>query len=100
MQILRKLVKHGLLESTCGVAGGYFLARSPQQISLRDIVEAFENPLEVLLPALETVSAGTRSRILQSLDAASKAAGAELQKLSVADLLRADGVEYLAPATR
>lgn len=45
LQILRNLVAHGLLRSTRGVIGGYALARSPEDISLLDIIEAVEGPV-------------------------------------------------------
>jgi len=100
LQILRKLVKVGLLESTCGVAGGYFLSRSPQQISLRDIITAFDNPLETLLPVEGGVSGPIHSRIVQVLEAASGAASAELQKVSIAELVRVDGERVWSAITR
>lgn len=93
LQILRKLVKRGLLQSTCGVAGGYYLSRSPQQISLRDIVEAFDSSLDITLPALDCMSPTVRTRVVQTLQAVSQAARAELQKLTVAELLRIDACD-------
>jgi Rrf2 family protein len=45
LQILRNLVSHGLLRSTRGVIGGYTLARTPEEISLLDIIEAVEGPV-------------------------------------------------------
>jgi Rrf2 family protein len=50
LQVLRTLVTRGLLHSTRGVDGGYYLARPAREISLREIVAAFDNPLEPLLP--------------------------------------------------
>jgi len=46
LQILRHLVTHGILHSTRGVDGGYTLVRSPDKISLLDILEAIEGPLD------------------------------------------------------
>jgi Rrf2 family protein len=71
LQILRNLVAHGLLRSTRGVIGGYALARSPEEISLLDIIEAVEGPVvfelaepssdhTCLKQALETVTANIR----------------------------------------
>jgi Rrf2 family protein len=55
LQILRNLVSSGLLVSTRGVIGGYTLARSPDQISLLDVIEAVEGPvsLEIVEPTFE-----------------------------------------------
>lgn len=71
LQILRNLVAHGVLRSTRGVIGGYALARSPEDISLLDIIEAVEGPVtfEVAQPhrghdciqqALEAVTVNIR----------------------------------------
>ena len=46
LQILRNLVTHGILRSTRGVDGGYTLTRSPEDISLLDVIEAIGGPLD------------------------------------------------------
>ena len=46
LQILRVLVTHGILKSTRGVEGGYSLSRPPEDISLLDVIEAIDGPLE------------------------------------------------------
>jgi Rrf2 family protein len=91
LQILRSLVTHGLLQSTRGVDGGYCLARPPEQISLRDIVESFDNPLNPSVPDINGFSPEVRKRVMAALGLASTAAHHELEKLSMADLLRASG---------
>jgi Rrf2 family protein len=40
--LLKEFARHGLLESTRGLKGGYRLARAPQAISLADILEVVE----------------------------------------------------------
>lgn len=45
-QIFRRLRLAGLLSSKRGPGGGYQLARLPREISLRDVVEAVEGPLD------------------------------------------------------
>jgi hypothetical protein len=50
LQIMRNLVEHGLLESIRRAESGYLLAKSPAEITLCDIVTAFDNPLEPRLP--------------------------------------------------
>ena len=87
LQILRSLVTRGLLCSTRGVDGGYCLARPADQISLRDIVEAFDNPLSPAIPALDALAPEVRKRILSSINGASAAARSELAKLTMADLM-------------
>lgn len=88
LQILRRLVTQGILRSTRGADGGYFLARTPEQITLRDILEAFEKPYDAEVPALSGLSLAARSRVSKTLQDMTQAASAELAKLSVADLLR------------
>jgi Rrf2 family transcriptional regulator, cysteine metabolism repressor len=90
LQILRSLVTHGLLHSTRGVDGGYYLARAPEQITLRDIVEAFDNPLSPSMPSLDGLSPGAERQIMTTLHHASAAAHQELARLTMADLLRAE----------
>jgi Rrf2 family protein len=90
VQILRCLVNHGVLRSTCGVAGGYSLSRPAEEITLRDIVESFENPLQIQLPALDCMPDEVRARVLDCLNATVHAARVELQKETVADLVAAN----------
>jgi Rrf2 family protein len=44
-QILADLVTRGLLDARAGPAGGYALARHPDQITLLDVVAASEGPV-------------------------------------------------------
>jgi Rrf2 family protein len=90
LQILRSLVRHGLLQSTRGVDGGYFLSRAAQQITLLDIVEAFDNPLDPAVPELNGMTPPVRSCILQTLVESAHASRLELQKLTVAQLLQTE----------
>ncbi len=46
--ILKVLATHGLLISSRGPSGGYRLARPPQDISLAEIVEVIEGPVQLL----------------------------------------------------
>ena len=91
LHVLRTLVKKGILQSTRGVNGGYFLARPPEQITLHDLVKAFENPLAPDLPSLEGQTQEVREQVLKTLQLVSKAAGRELQKLNVAELVDCNG---------
>jgi Rrf2 family protein len=44
-QIFQRLRRAGLVHSKRGPGGGYTLARPPEEISLKEIVEALEGPL-------------------------------------------------------
>ena len=47
-KVLKKLCQHGLILSQRGASGGYKLAKSPDDISIANIVEALEGPLAVV----------------------------------------------------
>lgn len=47
MNVLKRLHRAGLIESTRGVRGGYGLARDPRQVKLTEVIEAIEGPVRV-----------------------------------------------------
>lgn len=47
-QIMPSLKSARLVNSTRGASGGYFLARPPEKINMREIVEALEGPLKLV----------------------------------------------------
>jgi len=77
LQILRSLVNHGILQSTRGVDGGYTLGRSAADISLLEIMEAVEGPVDARLP---DSSADVQVDHLARLDAALKTVGSNLRE--------------------
>ena len=56
VQILLQLKRAGLAQSVRGPQGGYRLAAAPDQLSLLQIVEAIDGPLEEQLPGKEGLS--------------------------------------------
>lgn len=46
-QILGNLRRAGLVSTVRGAQGGYQMAKEPQQISLRDVIDAVEGPIEL-----------------------------------------------------
>ena len=44
-KIFASLTRAGLVDAVRGKGGGHFLARSPEEISLLDVIEAIEGPL-------------------------------------------------------
>ena len=47
VQILLQLKAAGLVQSTRGATGGYWLARSPEQISLAEVMAVIEGPTSI-----------------------------------------------------
>ncbi len=90
LQILRQLVKAKILRATCGVGGGYLLARSPRQITLDDIVAASDAPLCRKSLSCDSVLPIANDRIAETLAAAAEAVRAEFRKLTLAMLLDAE----------
>lgn len=46
-KIIKNLIRTGLVHSHRGAHGGYTLARSPDQVSFRDVIEAVEGPISI-----------------------------------------------------
>jgi Rrf2 family protein len=90
LQILRNLVTHNLLLSTRGVDGGYTLTHRPEEITLMDVLDAFDNPLIPTVPILATLPAATEEKLKRTLSRAAEVARQELASLSLADLVRAN----------
>jgi Rrf2 family protein len=91
LQVLRRLVEHDVLRSTRGTMGGYVLARRPQQITLFDVVGAVDHAAGSKSSTWRGLKKDARARLNQALQNVSRAANAELQKLTVADLGRPKG---------
>lgn len=92
LQILRRLVANGVVCSTKGVAGGYSLARAPQQITLLQVVESLGNPFDPQLPEIPGVSASARAQLLASLERTTAIVRVQLHKLTLADLVDGRGL--------
>ncbi len=63
LQVLRNLVNHGLLKSTRGVDGGYYLLRPASEITLLSIIEATDGPLTPVVPPLDGISEASKERL-------------------------------------
>ncbi len=82
VQILLQLKGAGLVFSSRGASGGYRLARSADQISLRDVLSAIDGPGD---PPKEPTLPGARvlNHVLEEIRAAEKAV---LDRTSIAQL--------------
>jgi Rrf2 family protein len=94
LQVLRCLVNNGVLRSSRGVDGGYALARRPEDITILQIVKAFDNPLESSIPPTNGVQYDARTKILAALRLASSAAAEQLQRLTIADLMDSERPQF------
>lgn len=48
VKVLKSLTSQGIVRSYRGIKGGFSLGRSPEEISLRDIIEAIDGPVTLL----------------------------------------------------
>jgi Rrf2 family protein len=88
LQILRALVKRGILVSIRGVDGGYSLNRPASNITLLDIVDAFENKSTPDAPQLDSFIPQLQQQLVMTLEKSADAARRELRKVTMADLAR------------
>jgi Rrf2 family protein len=87
LQILRGLVTHGLLRSARGVDGGYALARPADEITLLELIEALEGPLEYGAAAGEVISPVSRQKLQSVLDELANATRERLAAVRISQLL-------------
>lgn len=89
LQVLRSLVNSGLLKSTRGVDGGYRLAKPLSQITLLDIVEAIDGPIQPDLPQIGGLTPQAQRRLAEAMgdiaaDAKKRLSGVTLSQLKPA----------------
>ena len=87
LQILRSLVTHGILRSTRGVDGGYSLVRSPNEVSLLEVIEAIEGPLSSGEPVTEGMSEDSQLRLHEALRSVTDQSRRQLEAIKLSQLL-------------
>ena len=87
LQVLRNLVNHGILRSVRGVAGGYALTRPPEQISLLDVIEAIEGPMNFGDPAGDGLPVTSQNKLQDSLEEITSTARDQLEAIKFSQLL-------------
>jgi len=87
LQILRNLVAHGILSSTRGVEGGYTLDRHPEGISLLELIEAIDGPMNSTLPVNEGLAPESKMKLETAMSGVTARARRELEAVKLADLL-------------
>lgn len=88
LQILRSLVTHGILRSTRGVDGGYALVRSPDEVSLLEVIEAIEGPLNTGEPLTEGISEESQLRLQEALRTVTDHSRRQLEAIKLSQLLK------------
>jgi Rrf2 family protein len=97
LQILRHLVTHGILHSTRGVDGGYSLERKPEEISLLDVIEAIDGPLNTTLPSSNVAElSACETRLHEALEQVTVNVRRQLQAIKLSDLLSSKPLAKLA----
>jgi Rrf2 family protein len=91
LQILRNLVTHGILRSTRGVDGGYTLTRPPEEISLLDVIEAIEGPLQGGEEYVSEAAATSGEKLRDALRGITDGYRAQLQAIKFSQLLEPPG---------
>lgn len=86
LQVLRSLVNDGLLKSTRGVDGGYRLAKPLSQITLLDIVEAIDGPIQPDLPQIGGLTAQSQRRLAEAMGDIAADARKRLSAVSLSQL--------------
>ena len=88
LQILRVLVTHGILKSTRGVDGGYSLSRPAEEISLLEVIEAIDGPLESEgAPLVAEGPGAVHSKLQTALQQVTRTARQQLEAISLSQLL-------------
>ena len=87
LQILRSLVTHGILRSTRGVDGGYSLLKPPDEVSLLDVIEAIEGPLETSQTLSDGLPNFSHDKLQHALHNVTATARHQLQAIKFSQLL-------------
>jgi len=93
LQILRSLVIHGILRSTRGVDGGYALTRPPEEISLLDVIEAIEGPMDAGDLTGDGLSEESKATLTNALTEITDTARQQLEAIKFSQLLEPPGVQ-------
>lgn len=88
LQILRILVTHGILRSTRGVDGGYSLTKPADQISLLEVIEAIDGPLDSESRNWSTSTyPSTEGKLQDALKEVTNTARRQLESIKLSQLL-------------
>lgn len=90
LKLLRKLIAPGIIKSYRGVNGGYSLNRLPEEITLKDVIEAIDGLICVNRciadPAFCNAKKGNRCEIHRALSGVQQNLVLQLSKVNFKDL--------------
>ena len=87
LKVLKPLVSRGMLRSVKGPNGGYQLAKAPREITLLEIVEAIEGPIEANISFEGSDTHGLEEQLHAICGQAADAVRRQLQKVRLSDLV-------------
>lgn len=91
LKLLRKLIQVEIIKSYRGVNGGYALNKLPEEITLRDIVEAIDGPICVnrciLEPSACNLNRTSKCEVHKALGRVQKVLISELEAINFKDLV-------------
>jgi Rrf2 family nitric oxide-sensitive transcriptional repressor len=86
VKVLQRLAKAGLVRSSRGPGGGYSLTRPPREISVREVYETVEGPIDESACAMKVPTCGWASCVLGDLFCRiGKELRDQLEKTTIAD---------------
>lgn len=88
LHILRNLVTHGILRSTRGVDGGYALTRPADEVSLLEIIEAIDGPVDSSVHLGNGMSEQSQQNLKLALDQVALTARQQLEAIKLAQLIK------------
>lgn len=87
LQILRTLVTQGILRSTRGVDGGYSLVRSPENVSLLEVIEAIDGRMDNGQPLGEGLPEPAQKKLHTAIQDVTNTSRKQLEAIKLSSLL-------------
>lgn len=97
LQVLRSLVTHGVLQSTRGVDGGYMLIRAAEEITLLDVIEAIDGPVNAHLPLQGTIDPAFQENLKQAMHLVNDTTRRQLAAISIASMIQPSEIAAVDP---
>lgn len=92
LKLLGKLAKCGIVQSFRGVNGGYALAKLPENINLREVIEAIDGPIYMNRclydPAYCTKRMGSSCEVHQILGQINQALVGQLEQMNFLKIIK------------